>query len=119
MIHDFQSGDLLIFQLESGYGLLKVLAVDGNRDEPVWHVAVYSDLFLDAEMADNAVENDLRLGVAIPHVALTNRAFESTQVAKVNNKPVADSEKRELEIWTQDVDREVSDRSVRLLLGLR
>src|SRR5688572_3462879 len=114
MIHDFQRGDLLIFQLESGYGLMKVLAIDGNGDEPVWHVAVYSDLFLDAERADNHVENDMRLDVAIPHVALTNRAFESTQVAKVNNSPLTDDEMKRL-----NDDVEVSDRSVRLLLGLR
>src|SRR5687768_18589989 len=110
MIHDFQPGDLLIFQLESGYGLMKVLAVDGSGGDPVWHVAVYSDLFLDAEMADNAVETDQQLGVAIPHVALTNRAFESTQVAKVNNKPLTVEEEKRL-----TDEGEVSDRSVRLL----
>jgi hypothetical protein len=65
-------------------------------------------------MADNVVETDQQLGVAIPHVALTNRAFESTQVAKVNNNPLTDDEMKRL-----NDDVEVSDRSVRLLLGLR
>src|SRR5215213_5883311 len=90
-VHDFTPGDFLIFQLESGYALLRVLAVD-DSDEPVWHVASYRDFYLDPEMADAAVENSAELVVDKPHLALTNRAFESTQVARLQNVPLVEKE---------------------------
>jgi hypothetical protein len=114
MIHDFQAGDYIIFQLESGYGLLRVLDVVGSTDSPVWHVRVYKEFFLDPEMADAALDDPGSLSVELPHVALTNRAFESTQVAKMRNVMLTDAERLGV-----DVDCDPSDRSIRLMLGLR
>jgi hypothetical protein len=119
MIHDFKPGDFLIFQLESGYGLLRVLAFDEKADETVWHVTVYRDLFLDPEMADSALEDPSRLSVEIPHIALTDRAFQSTQVAFMKNRELTSAENEIVNDWSNDPDREITDRSVRLLLGLR
>lgn len=115
MSQNFQPGDFLIFQIESGYGLLRVLAID----ETVWHLAAYSDLFLDVEMADAALDSNTSLEISHPHLALTNRAFESTQVARMRNVPLTDGELDAFNEWKQDDGRKVSDRSVRLLLGLR
>ena len=56
MLQEFDPGDYLIFQIESGYGLLRVLAVEGPDEDPVWHVAAYDDLFLDAETADAGID---------------------------------------------------------------
>jgi hypothetical protein len=114
-VHSFQPGDFLIFQLESGYALLRVLGVEERDGDSVWHIAAYRDLFLDPEMADAAIQDHANLTVELPHVALTNRAFESTQVAKMGSVPLGPEELRSYEEWTGDV----SDRSIRLLLGLR
>jgi hypothetical protein len=114
MIHNFERGDFLIFQIESGFALLRVLGIEENDSEPIWHIAAYKDLFLDSEMADAAIENSSGLSVELPHIALTNRAFQSTQVAKMRNLSLTDEEERRAE---EEV--EISDRSVRLLLGLR
>ncbi len=119
MSQNFQPGDFLIFQIESGYGLLRVLAVDGQPAGTVWHLAAYSDLFLDVEMADAALDNGNSLTVSHPHLALTNRAFESTQVARMRNEPLKDDELDDFHKWKADDNREISDRSVRLMLGLR
>lgn len=119
MLQPFQAGDFLIFQIESGYGLLRVLAVDETPDGTVWHLLAYSDLFLDVEMVDAMLANRSPLTVAHPHLALTNRAFESTQVSRMQNTPLVQDELAALENWRTDPDHKVSDRSVRLLLGLR
>ncbi|MGB7068782.1 MAG: hypothetical protein WBD22_04755 [Pyrinomonadaceae bacterium] len=119
MSQNFQSGDFLIFQLESGYGLLRVLAIEEQPDDTIWHLAAYSDLFLDVEMADAALDGNATLSVSRPHLALTNRAFESTQVARMRNVTLAPVELVAFDKWKQGEDRKISDRSVRLLLGLR
>jgi hypothetical protein len=120
MARDFSAGDFLIFQIESGFGLLRVLAVDeGENGEIIWHISAYEDMFLDVEQVDFALENDANLTVSIPHVALTNRAFLSTQVSKMSNKPLQDNELQSFNGWEKSLQREVSDRSVRLMLGLR
>lgn len=119
MLQTFQPGDFLIFQIESGYGLLRVLAVDETPADTVWHLMAYSDLFLDVEMADAVLANGSPLAVAHPHLALTNRAFESTQVSRMQNTPLNDDELVALDKWRNDPDHQVSDRSVRLLMGLR
>jgi hypothetical protein len=54
-----------------------------------------------------------------PHLALTNRAFESTQVAKMKNVPLTEQELIPYDVWESFGNGEISDRSVRLLLGLR
>lgn len=119
MLQDFKPGDFLIFQLESGFALLRILAIDENGDDTVWHLAAYNEFFLDPEMADEALKDPDNLTVSNPHIALTNRAFESTQVARMENVPLKDEELRVLEEWKNDLNHEVSDRSVRLMLGLR
>jgi hypothetical protein len=118
MLNNFSAGDFLVFQIESGFGLLRVLAVD-EGDEPICHISAYEDLFLDVEMVDLALESNVDLNISIPHVALTNRAFLSTQVSKMCNKPLHDNELQAFNKWSENPNREVSDRSVRLMLGLR
>jgi hypothetical protein len=119
MSQNFQAGDFLIFQLESGYGLLRILGIDQSEGETVWHLAAYQELFPDIEFAETALENPAGLSVSLPHVALTTRAFESTQTARLKNVPLADSEMRPFRDWQQNEQREISDRSIRLMLGLR
>ena len=115
MERDLDPGDFLIFQLESGFALLRLLDLD---DDNTWHVAAYSDFFASVESAEAAIErNDLKLSE--PHIALTQRAFESTQVARVTNRQLSALETNALNIWRSDPERRVSDRSIRLLLGLR
>jgi hypothetical protein len=115
----FDAGDILIFQLESGFGLLKVLGIDEVKGETVWHLQAFEDLFLDTETADLALENPYNLRVSIPHVALTNRAFESTQTAKMTNQPLTGEQQEIVDSWRKNPNRQVSDRSIRLMLGLR
>ncbi len=119
MLQDFQAGDFLIFQLEAAFGLLRVLAVEETDGGGIWHVAVYRDLFLDSETADVAIDNAENLVIEIPHAAITNRAFESTQVAKMRSITLTEAELAPYEAWRSSTDQKVSDRSVRLLLGLR
>jgi len=119
MSQNFQAGDFLIFQIESGYGLLRILAIDESGDGTVWHLAAYNEMFMDIEMADAAIENYENLTISYPHLALTNRAFESTQVARMKNEPLNADEQQPLTDWQTDANRKISDLSVRLLLGLR
>ena len=119
MPQTFQPGDFLVFQLEAGFALLRVLAVDEADGELTWHIAAYADFYLDVESAEAAINSSGHISVGLPHVALTNRAFESTQVAKIANVALNDVELEPLNAWRNATDREVSDRSVRLLMGLR
>jgi hypothetical protein len=116
---EFDPGDILIFQIESGYGLLRVLGIDGPDDDPVWHLSSYEDLFMDVETAEAALQNTSALRPGTPHLVLTDRAFLSTQVAKMKNEPLTVEEKARVENWHLSRQPEPSDRSVRLLLGLR
>lgn len=119
MSQNFQAGDFLIFQLEAGFALLRLLAIDGDEDEKTWHLAAYDDYFLDVEMAEAAISNANSLRISQPHLALTTRAFESTQVAKITNIPLTATQIDPLTQWRNDPNRQISDKSVRLLLGLR
>ncbi len=119
MSQNFQPGDFLIFQIESGYGLLRVLEIDERSPGTIWHLAAYSDLFLDVEMADAALDSGDSLKISHPHLALTNRAFESTQVARMRHLPLNEDDLIAFDQWKQNEASDVSDRSVRLLLGLR
>jgi hypothetical protein len=119
VLQDFKPGDFLIFQLESGFALLRILAIDETPRDTIWHLAGYNELFLDVDTADAALEDPGSLTISNPHMALTTRAFESTQVARMKNVPLKGEELRALEDWKNDPVREVSDRSVRLMLGLR
>lgn len=118
MPQDFQPGDYLVFQLESGFGLLRVLAIDEAEKDIIWHLAGYSDLFPEVDAAEAALANAQNLSRSESHIALTNRAFESTQVARIGHAPIQDQELAGYESWKM-ASREVSDRSVRLMLGLR
>jgi hypothetical protein len=119
MPQDFAAGDFLIFQLEAGYGLLRVLGAEETDGDKVWHLAAYRDLFMDVDSAEAAAKNATSLTIELPHAALTNRAFESTQVAKLANLPLGESDQMPLEEWRADPDHLIHDRSIRLLLGLR
>jgi hypothetical protein len=114
----FVAGDDLIFQLESGFGLLRVLAVDGEGPETVWHLLAYDEFFPDVESAEIALGTSTALPVRKPHMALTNRAFERTPAARLGNRPVTDDELAAYKLWLQS-DRPVSDRSALLMLGIR
>ena len=119
MSQNFQSGDFLIFQLESGYALLRLLGIHEDGEMKTWHVAAYSELFPDVKFAENAITNLSAFTTTNPHIALTTRAFESTQTARLGNVPLSDSELLPFTEWQRDPDRQVTDRSVRLILGLR
>lgn len=119
MSQNFQAGDFLIFQLESGYGLLRILAIEKMQNDTIWHLAAYNELFLDIDSADAAIENSSSLTINRPHIALTTRAFEATQVARMKNEPLNENDLRAYEDWKRNENRNVSDRSVRLMLGLR
>ena len=112
------AGDDLVFQLESGFGLLRVLAIDGEGADTVWHLLAYDEFFPDVESAEVALARPTSLPVRKAHMALTNRAFERTPVARLGNRPVTDDELIAYKQWL-DTDRTVSDRSVLLMLGIR
>jgi hypothetical protein len=114
----FSPGDDLIFQLESGYGLLRVLAVEETDAGAVWHLLAYEDLFPDVETAEAALTDAARLTVRAPHLALTERALEKTPAARLGNRPVREEELAAHRDW-QARGGEPSERSALLLLGLR
>ena len=118
MSQNFQPGDFLVFQLEAGFALLRFLAVDDDEAGKVWHVAAYGDFFPDVDSAEAAALTG-SLSISNPHLALTTRAFESTQVARIANLPLAAGDTDQLAAWRHDPQSEASDRSVRLMLGLR
>ncbi|MBK8811413.1 MAG: hypothetical protein IPN69_11870 [Acidobacteria bacterium] len=118
MSQDFKGGDFLIFQIESGYGLLRLLAIDSSGAERIWHLRGYAELFPDIESAEAALENPERFTISLAHAALTNRAFEATQTARLKNEALADSELEALKDW-KSRGSVASDRSIRLMLGLR
>lgn len=116
--HEFSPGDYLLFQLESGYGLLRLLDIGESADGIVWHLSAFNDYFLDPEDAIAAIDG-ARLSLSHPHLALTNRAFESTQVSKIHAGELSAAESAPVAEWMKKDDREISDKSIRLLLGLR
>ena len=116
--HIFIPGDDLIFQLESGFGLLRVLAIEGDGPATVWHLSAYDEFFPDVESAEAALAGTVALPVRKAHMALTNRAFERTPAARLGNRPVRDEELIEYRQWL-DSERPVSDRSALLMLGIR
>jgi hypothetical protein len=118
MTDGFAPGDILVFQIESGYGLMKVIGIDTNGADTTWHVKAYRDLFMDVETADLAAAAPGSLMPEIPHVAMTDRAFESTQVSVISRDGVSDEEEAAVNAW-RNAALEPTDRSIRLLLGLR
>ena len=118
MAETFAPGDDLIFQLESGFGLLRVIAIDEHRADKTWHLMAYEELFPDIEAAERALANPASLHIWKAHMALTARAFERTPAARLGNRPVNDAEHSAYQQWLEN-DGEVSDRSALLMLGIR
>jgi hypothetical protein len=118
MAQSFAPGDDLVFQLESGFGLLRVIAVEQRSEEPIWHLMAYEELFPDVESAEKALTQPAFLHVRKKHMALTDRAFERTPAARLGNRPVSEEELRPIQEWRESKG-EVSDRSALLMLGLR
>jgi hypothetical protein len=118
MTQTFAPGDDLIFQLESGFGLLRVIAIDQRDSGPVWHLLAYEELFPDVESAERALANPGALHVRNSHMALTDRAFERTPAALLGNRPVTDVERLPYVQW-REAGGEVADRSALLMLGIR
>ena len=119
MAHQFAPGDDLLFQLESGLGLLRVLASEGDGADTVWHVMAYEEFFPSAEAAEAALAVPGSLSIRNPHMAMTDRAFERTPAARLGNRPVNEEELNAYREWQQSETRKVSDRSALLLLGIR
>lgn len=119
MSHNFSPGDDLIFQLESGLGLLRILAIDGEGPETVWHLLAYDEFFPSTEAAEAALRQPGSLSVRNPHLALTDRAFERTPAARLGNRPLSEAELAPYHEWQKSATRKVSDRSALLLLGIR
>ena len=118
MSSSFNPGDDLIFQLESGFGLLRVLAVEGEGADTVWHLLAYDEFFPDVESAEAALARGTLWPIRKAHMALTNRAFERTPAARLGNRAVTEDELLAYRHWL-DTDRPVSDRSALLMLGIR
>jgi len=119
MSQNFQAGDFLVFQLEAGFALLRLLEIDDTERGNIWHVAAYNEFFPDVESAEAACSTPTALSIRNPHIALTTRAFEGTQVARLINLPLLEAELDELRQWRNDPERIIADRSIRLMLGLR
>lgn len=119
MAQSFAPGDDLLFQLESGFGLLRILAVEGEGPQTVWHLLAYEEFFPSAEAAEEALANSGSLHVRNPHLALTDRAFERTPAARLGNRPLNDEELSPYRKWFESQERIVSDRSALLMLGIR
>jgi hypothetical protein len=119
MPQPFIPGDDLIFQIESGYGLLRVLARDGEGSETIWHLMAYEEFFPDVEAAETALAIAESLHVRKAHMALTDRAFERTPAACLGNRLVSRAEQDAYRSWLQSKEKVVSDISALLILGIR
>ncbi len=118
MALNFEPGDDLVFQVESGFGIIRVLAVGERGGGRVWHVLVYEDFFPEVEAAEAALGGGAEMRARAPHLALTEHAFEKTPAARLGNRPVAERELSAYREWDAR-GGEVSDRSVLLMLGMR
>jgi hypothetical protein len=118
MTETLAPGDDLIFQLESGFGLLRVIAIDQLDSGTIWHLLAYEELFPDVESAEQALAQADSLHVRNSHMALTARAFERTPAARLGNRPVTAVERIAYQQWVES-GGEVADRSALLMLGIR
>jgi hypothetical protein len=115
----FSVGDDLIFQVESGLGLLRILAIEGAGADTVWHLLAYDQFFPDVESAEHALNTLDSLTIRKAHMALTDRAFERTPAARLGNRRVTEEEMSGYKQWLKSDPKRVSDRSALLLLGIR
>lgn len=114
----FAPGDNLVFQVESGFGLLRILAVEEGEHGIIWHLLAYEELFPDVETAEAALdEGNTPLG-GTTYVALTNRGLEKTPAARLGNSPLTDAERAMYQLRAEGASQ-VFDRSVQSVLGLR
>jgi hypothetical protein len=118
MALSYAAGDRLVFQMESGFGLVRVLASEGEGADAVWHILVYYEFYPDVEAAEAALNSGRALDVREPHLALTEHAFEKTPAALLDNRPVAAEELEAVERWRREGGR-AHDRSLLLMLGMR
>lgn len=118
MASTFVPGDDLVFQIESGFGLVRVLAVEGEGAGAVWHVLIYEEFYPEVEAAEAALAGGGELEARVPHLALTTRAFEKTPVARLGNRPVREHEAEAVRRWRES-GGEPFDRSILLMLGMR
>ncbi len=118
MAQSFVAGDYVVFQVESGFGLLRVLGVEEREGTRVWHLLVYEDFYPDVETAEAALGSGEPLNVWKTHLALTEHAFEKTPAARLSNRPLTEVEMGAYRRWLE-VGGEIHDRSVTLMLGLR
>jgi hypothetical protein len=119
MAHNFAPGDDLIFQLESGLGLLRILAIEDEGSDTVWHLLAYEEFFPNVEAAEAALSTPYSLHIRKAHMALTDRAFERTPAARLGNRPLTESELTAYREWQQSDKPKISDRSALLQLGIR
>ena len=118
MALSYAPGDDLVFQMESGFGLLRVLGSEGEGRASVWHILVYHEFYADVEAAESALTSGRPLAVREPHLALTEHAFEKTPAARLTNRPVTEAELEPLNRWRREGGA-VHDRSLLLMLGMR
>ncbi|MBV9924916.1 MAG: hypothetical protein JOZ96_07880 [Acidobacteria bacterium] len=118
MALSYAPGDDLVFQMESGFGLIRVLGSEGEGQGAVWHVLVYQEFYPDVESAEAGLAAGRPLAVREPHLALTEHAFEKTPAARLTNRPVNDEELEPLRRWRTQ-GGPVHDRSLLLMLGMR
>ena len=114
-----EPGDDLIFQLESGFGLLRVLAIEERGGETIWHLLAYEEFFPDVETAEAALNNAAPLGIRAAHLPLTDHAFGKTPAARLGNRPVTEDELAAYRAWSANDNAQPFDRSALLMLGLR
>jgi hypothetical protein len=119
MYATFEVGDYLAFQLESGYGLMRVLTVEQSSDDTIWHISIYTELFPDIESAEAALRTPTDLHPSFKHVALTDRAFERTPAARLGNAPLTEAEEAAFRESKNSANQVVYDRSVLQLIGIR
>lgn len=119
MSHTYKAGDFLVYQLESAFAMLRLLAVDEKPEGRVWHLAGYNEFFPDIESAEAALVSPENFTKALAHAALTERAFQSTQSATLANHPLTEEDIAPLNAWRESGDHPVSNISIRLLLGFR
>ena len=87
---DFKPGDICSFVDSQGYyGVLKILQiVRGERNELIYNVAVYQELFEDKPNEDDLVELHLYIG----HFPILEKYFLSSEPSLVLRKDVATKE---------------------------
>src|SRR5438874_11442694 len=93
MAENFVSGDDLVFQLESGFGLLRVIAVEEREGQRIWHLLAYEEVFPDIESAERALRRPGLREIRKAHMAVAQGALERTPAARLGNRTGTDAER--------------------------